>query len=428
MPSEALSTLSFTRRRVLAGAGVAAGLLGIRDAEGAGGVSLLCPRSPNPVPPGYGGYAEQEVASWQKSNGTFITFEAVAWEQIHDKIAAGFDGRAALHDVNYVAGWIPEFSQNLASMDRMILPSILDDLPPSSAHAVTWNGVRYGAPLSLSLLTLHCNEAHLQEAGIAAPPATWDELLRVAKAITTKERAGWAVNYGAPSGIGGTASYWFAFLQQAGGTLYDRDGRAGFLSPEGIDALQFMIDLMPATHESALTSTSINEATALFMTGKASMMMNWPFMWGVLNDRSTSPVANMVKTSLLPAGPAGTASIDGADAWTVAEKSKVQDLAGSMIQFFLSSEVQIQQAVATGWLPIRRSAYDDERVKTACPNGAVVLQQAAHPYSSFLTPDYDLVTRAIGAELIEALAGTKTAKAALASAAESVNAIVKSRR
>jgi multiple sugar transport system substrate-binding protein len=156
-------------------------------------------------------------------------------------------------------------------------------------------------------------------------------------------------------------------------------------------------------------------------------MMNWPFMWGMLNDRNLSSVANQVKTALLPAGPAGTASIDGADAWTISAKSKQQDLAASLLGFYLSKEIQIEQAVATGWLPIRLSAFTDARVKKACPHGAVALQQAAHPYSSFLTPDYDDVTRAIGTELLKALAGTKKPKAALLAAAESVNAIIKSR-
>ena len=428
MSFEALSKLMLTRRQSLAGfALAAAGLVGARTAEAATSISLLCPRSPDPTPPGYGGYAETQTDDWQTNNRAFINYEAVAWEQVHDKIAAGFDGRAAMHDINYTAGWIPEFSADLAKFDGKILPSMVMDLPGSSAHAVTWHGVRYGAPLSLSILTLHYNEAHFRDAGITAPPATWDELKHAAAALTTKDHAGWVINYGAPSGIGGTASYWMAFLQQAGGTLYGANGKAAFASDEGVEALQFLIDLMPSTHESALTSTSINEATALFMTGKASMMMNWPFMWGTINDRSLSLVANSVQTALLPAGPAGTASVDGADAWTVSARSKQQDLAANLIQFYLSKEIQIQQAVSTGWLPIRLSAFDDDRVKKACPHGAIVAKQAAHPYSSFLTPDYDDVTRAIGTELIKALSGKKKAKAALLAAADSVNAIVKSR-
>lgn len=426
MSFDALAKLKLTRRQSLAAiAGI--GLNGARGAEAATKVSVLCPRTPNPTPPGYGGFAETETNDWQSKNDAFINYEAVSWEQVRAKIAAGFDGRAAQHDVNYTAGWIPEFSPNLAKLDDLIPAGIIADLPASSAHAVTWDGARYGAPLSLSLLTLHCNETHLRGAGIASPPTTWDELKRAARELTTNEHAGWAINYGAPAGIGGTTSYWLAFLQQAGGTLYSTNGRAGFATNEGVEALQFMVDLMPSTHRSALTSNTINEPTALFMTGQASMMMNWPFMWNALNNRETSPIANHVRTALLPAGPAGTASIDGADAWAIAANSKDQNLAANLISFYLSREIQIAQAAATGWLPIRLSAFADKQVQQACPNGAVVAQQAAHPYSSFLTPDYDDVTRAIGVELISALSGKIKPKAALSAAAASVNAIIKSR-
>jgi multiple sugar transport system substrate-binding protein len=83
--------------------------------------------------------------------------------------------------------------------------------------------------------------------------------------------------------------------------------------------------------------------------------------------------------------------------------------------------------VTTGWLPIRRSAYDDERVTRACPQATVVAQQAQHPYSSFLTPDYDAITEALGREIIKALASKESPKVALAVAAHNVNAIVNAR-
>lgn len=428
MSFERIISAKLTRRRaMLASLAGGAVLLDAGRAEAAAQVSLICPRIPDPVPPGYGGYGQAEINDWQDRYNAYVVVEAVAWEQIHDKIVAGFDGRAARHDVNYTAGWIPEFSSNLLRLDGLIQQRILADLPSSSANAVIWANERFGLPLALSILTLYSNAGHLRAAGISTPPATWSDLKSMAKVLTTKERSGWIANYGTPGGIGGAASYFMVFLQQAGGTMYDEDGRAAFNSDQGAEALQYMVDLMPYTHPSSLSMTSINGATAAFMNGEASMMMNWPFMWDPLNDRQTSPLAGKVQTSLLPAGPAGTASIDGADAWTISAATKQQDLATRLISFFLSVEMQVQQAVTTGWLPIRRSAYDDERVTRACPQATVVAQQAQHPYSSFLTPDYDAITQALGREIIKALAGKETPKLALAVAAHNVNAIVNAR-
>ena len=56
-----------------------------------------------------------------------------------------------------------------------------------------------------------------------------------------------------------------------------------------------------------------------------------------------------------------------------------------------------------------------------------MLEQAKHPYDSFVTADYNQVTVAVGTEVQKALQGNKTAAQAIADAHEAVTAIVKRR-
>jgi multiple sugar transport system substrate-binding protein len=281
---------------------------------------------------------------------------------------------------------------------------------------------------TLSLLTLFYNTELLQKAGFNEAPKTWDELKTVAKATTTGNgQYGWVLNYGEPAGIGGTASYWMCFLQQAGGKLYNEDGSPAFNNEAGVAALQMMIDLMPYTDPGSISYVGINDATNVMTAGKAAMMMNWPFMWKPANDPATSKIVGKVAGALLPAGPAGTASFDGTDAWTITKTSKNPDLALKLIEFYLDKEVQKRQAIDTGWLPIRLSVLSDPEVQAALPNAAVVLEQAKHPYDSYVTPDYNEVTVAIGTEINKALSGKSTAKDAVTEAESLVAAIVKRR-
>ena len=69
----------------------------------------------------------------------------------------------------------------------------------------------------------------------------------------------------------------------------------------------------------------------------------------------------------------------------------------------------------------------DPDVQKALPNAAVVLEQANLPYDSYVTPDYNEVTVALGTEINKALAGKSSAKDAIAEAANLVAAIVKKR-
>ena len=243
----------------------------------------------------------------------------------------------------------------------------------------------------------------------------------MAKQLTKDGKYGWVLNYGAPEGIGGVASYWMAFLQQAGGTMYDAAGQPAFDTPEGVEALQVMIDLMPYTDPGSISYVGINDATNVFSAGNAAMMLNWPFMWVPANDPASSTIAGKVGAALNPAGPAGTASIDGTDAYTITKLSPDPELAAKLIEFYLDPAVQKSQSMDTGWLPIRLSVLNDPEVQAKSANAATVLEQAQHPYDSFVTPDYNEVTQALGTEIQKALAGAQDAATTLKTASDLVD-------
>lgn len=425
--------LKFNRRHLLQ-AGATAGLAGAmpgllpslaRADEAA--LNVFCPLTPDPAPPGAAQFSMDAFAKWQADNGAKVAYEMLAWPQLHDRMATAFASGSAPWDVCYNCGWIPEFQSFLRPFADTLPKDLVDDLPPSSFTTATVDGKRYGVIFTLSLLTLFYNKAQLAEVGIKEPPKTWDDFKAAAKELTRDDRYGLALNYGDPAGIGGTASYWMCFLQQAGGKMYGEDGMPAFNSDAGIAGLQMMIDLMPYTDPGSMSYVSINDATNVLLAGRAAMMFNWPFMWKSVNDPAQSQVVGQIETAVLPAGPAGTASIDGTDAWTITQSSKNPELAQKLIEFYLDAEVQKRQVLDTGWLPIRLSVLADPEVQAAAPNAAVVLEQAKSPYDSFITPDYNEVTIAVGSEVQQALQGAKTAKQAMADAADAVTAIVKRR-
>jgi len=401
-------------------------------APGTVALNVLAPAAPDPAPPGVAKFNDatvQAFAKWQADNKTTVTYEAPPWPQLHDKMATAFASGNPPWDVVYMSGWAPEFRQNLTAIGDMIPADLKADLPPSSFSTVTWDGKVYGVVFTLSLLTLFYNTELLSKAGIAAPPKNWDELKTYTKELTSGNQYGWVLNYGAPEGIGGVASYWMAFLQQAGGKMYGPDGMPIFNDTPGVDALQLMLDVNTAgTDPGSISYVGINDATNVFTAGKAAMMMNWPFMWVPAQDPKTSKIVGKLGAALLPAGPAGTASIDGTDAWTITTASKDPALAMKLIEFYLDPNVQKSQSIDTGWLPIRLSVLNDPEVQAKSTNAKVVMDQATHPYDSFVTPDYNEVTQAIGTEIQKALKGQKTAKQAIQESSDLVTAIVKKRK
>ncbi|SNB77832.1 maltose-binding protein /trehalose-binding protein [Arboricoccus pini] len=424
---------SLNRRNLLkygAATGVGAAMAGfwtrpVRAADAA--LNVFCPLPPDPAPPGAAEFAKEAFAKWQADHAASVTYEKLGWSQLHDRMATAFASGSAPWDIIYNCGWVPEFQSFLAPYADQLPKDVVDDLPPSSFKTVTIDAKRYGAVFTLSLLTLFYNREHLEKVGLKEAPKDWAEFKAYAKELTGGGRYGLVFNYGDPAGIGGTASYWMVFLQQAGGKMYGEDRMPVFNNAAGVDALQMMVDLMAWTDPGSISYANINDATNVLLSGRASMMMNWPFMWNTANDPNQSQIVGKVSSAVLPAGPAGTASIDGTDAWTVAKASKNQDKARELIEFYLSPEVQKRQVLDTGWLPIRLSVLADPEVQAKAPNAAVVLEQAKHPYDSFVTPDYNEVTVAVGTQVQQALQGQKTAAQAMADAHDAVVAIVKRR-
>ena len=391
-------------------------------------LNVLVPAAPDPAPPGVAKFSEEAFAKWQADNDINVVYEAPPWPQLHDKMAANFASGQYVHDVMYNCGWVPEFAAYLVDFVDQLPAELIADLPKSSFSTVTWDGKRMGVVFSLSLLTLFYNTELLQNAGITSPPTTWDELKNAAKELTGGDKYGWVLNYGAPEGIGGVASYWMCFLQQAGGKMYDDQGQPAFNNEMGVSALQTMVDLMPYTDPGSISYVGINDATNVFTAGSAAMMMNWPFMWKPANDPASSKVVGKVGTAILPAGPVTSASIDGTDAYTIAKSSPNPEMARKLIEFYLDPEVQKRQVLDTGWLPIRLSVLNDPEVQAAVANAAVVLEQAKYPYDSFVTPDYNAVTTTIGVEIQKALAGSQSAADAIKTASDQVAEIIKKRQ
>ena len=429
------SSPATSRRTLLRAGAAAAGLAAVgarpwaRGASAATDLSVLAPLAPDPAPPGVAKFAETQFADWQAKNDVKVAYEAVAWQQLHDKMATNFASGQHVHDVMYNCGWVPEFSKFLTPLDPLLPQDLVADLPPSSFATTTWDGKRYGVVFTLSLLTLFYNTELLDQAGLKTPPTTWDELKGYALELTKDGRYGWVLNYGAPEGIGGVASYWMAFLQQAGGKMYGADGLPVFNDAPGVDALKLMVEMMTngSTDPGSLSYVGINDATNVLTAGNAAMMMNWPFMWKPANDPESSQIVGKLGSAILPAGPVTSASIDGTDAWTIAADCAAPAKAMDLIGFYLSPEVQKAQWLDTGWLPIRLSVLADPEVQAAAPNAAVVLEQSKLPYDSFVTPDYNEVTVALGTEIQKALGGAKSPEAALKDASDQVTEIVKKR-
>jgi multiple sugar transport system substrate-binding protein len=207
-----------------------------------------------------------------------IQIEVVNWDNLEQKlitdIAGGTPPDVSIIGTRWLAGYVEEgiaeplddyMSEEFRArfIETFMSPSVFD-------------GETYGLPVAASARAMYYNEALFEEAGIEAPPATWQEL----KDAAAKIHAQGDDVYG--FGIQGkeieTDAYWYYALWSFGGELLE-DGRSGIASEAGIEAARFyksMID--EGLTQPGVTNYSREGLQDLFKQGRLGMIITGPFL------------------------------------------------------------------------------------------------------------------------------------------------------
>ena len=178
-----------------------------------------------------------------------------------------------------------------------------EDFYPGLIQAFQWEGRTYGLPKDWSSLATVYDPRAFEEAGIAAPPATWDELRSVAQALLDATGQ-------PPIILPPDFARFIAFLYQAGGAVLGPDGSVAIDSPETRRALDYYYGLyqdgLAATH----TDVGAQWPGDAFAKDLGVIVFegNWmfPFLEANAPDK---PVA----IAELPAGPAESTRAWGAE-------------------------------------------------------------------------------------------------------------------
>ncbi len=207
----------------------------------------------------------------------------------------------------------------------------------------------YGVPFNRSTPLMYCNGEIFAKEGLK-PPATWDELRGIAKQLTRgTERWGHEV----------PISWWFwvALVGQAGGAVFDEEGRPTLGGEAGVKALRLWQDLVhrekvmrppPGRDYDAWNVTNQD-----FLGGKAAFIWTSTAYIRYLEDNAKFPVvaAPLPKDvkSAVPTG--GTFFIVVRQA-----PDEEKAAAARFLQFFCEEEQAAYLASKTGYLPITENA------------------------------------------------------------------------
>ncbi len=317
---------------------------------------------------------QPELDKFEKQTGIKVKLEVIPWSDLLNRILGATTSGKGPDVLNIGNSWsaslqatgafLPFDDATLAKIggkDRFIPASMsATGAPGQPPAAVPLYGLAYG---------LFYNKKLFADAGIDKPPATWAELVAVAKKITDPQsgRYGLAIMGASYSE---NAHFAFMFGRQHGAKIFEGK-QARFDDPEMVAGIKQYIDLL-SVHKVVNPSNAeyVNDTQILkeFTSGKAAMLMIQSYAQAPIQQngmaRDAYGVAPIPLPDPLPAGGKRVNSHVAGINIAVFEDSKNKDAALKFVQFMTSPEEQRILNAAFGSLPVVTEAYSDERFKS----------------------------------------------------------------
>ncbi|GIH79706.1 sugar ABC transporter substrate-binding protein [Planobispora longispora] len=307
-----------------------------------------------------------ELDRFKKETGIEVKVEVVPWADLLNRILAattsgqgpdvlniGNTWSASLQATGAFVPFDDALLAKLGGRDRFLGPSLAatgaSGQPPA---AVPIYGMTYG---------LMYNKKMFAEAGVEAPPKTWDELIETGKKLTKDGKWGLAVE---GASVTENAHHAFIFGQQHGAEPFDASGKPQFDSDKQVAATKQFLDLM-AVHKIVNPSNAEygngTQAVQDFTSGKAAMLM-WQSIASSAKAAGMSEDDYGVAPIPLPDPAQGGKQVNGMVAginMAIFKSSRNRDAAVEFVKFMTGKQTQQNLNKAYGSLPTVKDAYDD---------------------------------------------------------------------
>ncbi len=279
----------------------------------------------------------------------------------------------------------------LASSTKVLPSELASVFPPAVADSFVYQGKVYALPLYLDTLALYYDRTKFDQAGLATPPATWEELIAAVPRLRKVNVQGQITE--AAIAIGGSektvvnaADILYLLMLQNGARIADEKGEAVFSGPKGVAAFQFYFDFADAGSGAYTWNEGMQKSTEAFATGKAASILM--YQSDAKQVLSKSPFLSAGVAPAPQIGAAGGINIarsQGLSAWIGSRKS------GEAWNFILFAGTNVGAArsymEASGRPPAMRTLIAEASKRADLS----VFAKQSLTARSWLSPDYATV-------------------------------------
>lgn len=358
-----------------------------------------------------------------------VVIEYVSYDALHDKITTAMASSPPAYDVFLVDDiWYAEFADAgyIWDVSDKITPEMNENIFDAAWDITVVAGKTYGLPWLLDQKYFFYNEDILNQAGITAPPSTWEEMVEQAQVIKDQGLVEYPIVWSWGQYEAAICD-WVTLLYGNGGALVDEAGNPTFNDEVGVATLSWMLQTIEDGITNPASVSYVEEDVRnVFSQGQAAFATNWLYMYDLVNfNEDESQVTGKIKMSLMPAFAGSgvtSATQDGSMGFSVAAESPAKEVAWEYIKYVTSEDVQNRYSAHL--LPIWETSYSGDSLDTLVSyteanQTTVPMFSEQFPYS-VVRPKvtfYPEASKALQLALQEALTKTKTPQQALDDAA-----------
>ncbi len=328
---------------------------------------------------------KQLFDQWNQS-GSHVYAE-IGGQGTPDKIITAYAANQGpdFYDPNYMDSG--RFGQNgmLVDMNDFIksdkeYADSLADYFPFLLETSSWAGQFWSLPWYTNADLPYTNLAHVKESGLQPLELgyTWDDLVEYLKGLQTTHGVGVETNKWAMGGMTNQVQFWNLLLQN-GGEIYNADAtKAVFNTPEGVEAGQYIHDLMykhevHALHRDVLKERGIDNPS--FRQGQISMFYETSALRIKTWAEDIGGLQNMYVTPS-PTKKQAFAGNFGRN-WLIYKSTpERQEAAWELTRWLTSTEQNAHYVASIAFLPARQSIFETMKWKA--------LQQEVPQFQTFV--------------------------------------------
>ncbi|MEZ5848323.1 MAG: sugar ABC transporter substrate-binding protein [Geminicoccaceae bacterium] len=286
-----------------------------------------------------------------------IVIEDVAWGALQQRLTTDIAGGTA-PDISIIGTrWLVDFVDNdiveplSGYMDDEFRSRFIDTFMGPS----TIDGEIYGLPVAASARAMYYNKGLLEQAGVAAPPADWDELKAAAEKISAlgDDIYGFGLQGG---GDTETDAYYYYSLWTHGGDIIT-DGKSGLGSEAAIAAANTYKDLIDGgLTQPGVTNYNRQDIEGMLKQGKVGMILSGPWLRGQMKEEAPDVDYGI---AAIPRG-SDQATYGVTDSIVMFASSDVKEEAWKFLsEAAFTDKWRNEFTIKEGFLPVFRSVAQD---------------------------------------------------------------------